>query len=145
MVESGAPNSKRALTLLSVVAPVMNEAEGVDELVTRLKESCSKAAASYELIVVNDGSRDSTLPRLIALSEATPELRVVDLFRNYGPMAALAAGTPKARGDAVGVMDGDLQDPPELIPELVDSWRSGAACVYGFRAQRQGGARRRGG
>jgi glycosyltransferase involved in cell wall biosynthesis len=143
MVESGTPNSKRALTLLSVVAPVLNEADGVDELVTRLKESCSKAAASYELIVVNDGSRDSTLPRLIALSEATPELRVVDLFRNYGPMAALAAGIAMARGDAVVVMDGDLQDPPELIPELVDSWRSGADVVYGLRTKGHGGVARR--
>ena len=143
MVESGTPSSKRALTLLSVVAPVFNEADGVDELVVRLKESCSKAAASYELIVVNDGSRDSTLPRLIALSEATPELRVIDLFRNYGPMAALSAGITLARGDAVVVIDGDLQDPPELIPELVDSWRNGADVVYGLRTKGHGSVARR--
>ena len=124
MVEFGSGNPSRVLTLLSVVAPVFNEADGVDELVARLKQSCSKANASFELLVVNDGSRDATLPRLIALSETTPELRVVDLFRNYGHMAALAAGIALAKGDAVVVMDGDLQDPPELIPELVDSWKN---------------------
>ena len=143
MVEFGSGNPSRVLTLLSVVAPVFNEADGVDELVARLKQSCSKANASFELLVVNDGSRDATLPRLIALSETTPELRVVDLFRNYGHMAALAAGIALAKGDAVVVMDGDLQDPPELIPELVDSWKNGADVVYGLRTKRHGGVARR--
>jgi len=143
MVELGPRNSSRALTLLSVVAPVFNEADDVDELVSRLKESCSKAAAPFELILVNDGSRDATLPRLIALSEAMPELRVVDLFRNYGHMSALAAGIALATGDAVVVMDGDLQDPPELIPELVDSWKEGADVVYGLRTKGHGGIARR--
>src|SRR5437879_5857806 len=118
-MEFGASNGHRRLTLLSVVAPVFNEADGVGELVTRLKARCSKPNAPFELIVVNDGSRDATLAGLIGLSESTPELRVVDLFRNYGHMPALAAGLALAKGDAVVVMDGDLQDPPELIPELL--------------------------
>jgi dolichol-phosphate mannosyltransferase len=137
--EVGGPQSPRRLTLLSVVAPVFNEAAGVDELVSRLKTSCSKSAASFELIVVNDGSRDGTLLRLVALSESIPELRVVDLFRNYGHMPALAAGIALSQGDAVVVMDGDLQDPPELIPELLDCWKDGADVVYGLRTKRHDG------
>ena len=141
--ERGTPNARRRLALLSVVAPVFNEAHSVDELVSRLEASCSRTSAKFELIVVNDGSRDGTLPRLIALSESMPHLRVVDLFRNYGHMAALAAGIALAKGDAVVVMDGDLQDPPELIPELVECWNGGADVVYGFRTRRHEGAARR--
>lgn len=137
------PSPDRRLALLSVVAPVFNEQDGVDELVSRLEASCSKTAASYELILVNDGSRDGTLTRLIALSESIPQLRVVDLFRNYGHMSALSAGMALAQGDAVVVMDGDLQDPPELIPELVDCWKGGADVVYGLRTRRHEGVARR--
>jgi glycosyltransferase involved in cell wall biosynthesis len=133
----------RKLELLSVVAPVFNEADGVQELVNRLNATCAKIGAKFELVIVNDGSRDETLPRLIALSETTPELRVVDLFRNYGTMSALSAGIVLARGDAVVVIDGDLQDPPEVIPELMDKWKEGADVVYGLRTNRHGGAVRR--
>ena len=133
----------RSLDLLSVVAPVFNEADGVDALVSRLKAACAKTAKSFELIVINDGSRDATLHRLIALSQSTPELRVVDLFRNYGHMSALAAGLAMAKGDAVVVMDGDLQDPPELIPALVDCWKGGADVAYGLRSNLHGGVARR--
>lgn len=129
----------RGLALLSVVVPVFNEAGDVDELVSRLTASCTRAAAPFELILVNDGSSDATLPRLVELSESTPQLRVVDLFRNYGHMSALTAGIALAKGDAVVVMDGDLQDPPELIPELVDSWKGGADVVYGLRTKRREG------
>jgi len=131
--------TRKGLTLLSVVAPVFNEEDGVAELVSRLEASCSKAASSFELILVNDGSRDATLPRLIGLSESIPQLRVVDLFRNYGHMSALAAGIALAKGDAVVVMDGDLQDPPELIPELVEKWNGCADVVYGLRTKRREG------
>src|SRR2546427_12410294 len=110
--ERGTPNARRRLALLSVVAPVFNEAHSVDELVSRLEASCSQTAAKFELIVVNDGSRDGTLPRLIALSESMPHLRVGDLFRNYRHMAALAAGLALAKGDSGGVLGRDLQDPP---------------------------------
>ena len=125
--------------LLSVVAPVFNEADGVDELVTRLRASCSAACDRFELILVNDGSRDATLQRLIRLSQSMPELRVVDLFRNFGHMPALSAGLALAEGDAVVVMDGDLQDPPELIPELVSKWKEGVDVVYGLRTRRHDG------
>ena len=124
---------------LSVVAPVFNEVEGVDELVTRLKASCCDASDTFELILVNDGSRDETLERLIRLSQSIPELRVVDLFRNYGHMPALSAGMALASGNAVIVMDGDLQDPPELIPEFVNRWKEGVDVVYGLRTRRHDG------
>lgn len=133
----------RKLDLLSVVAPVFNEADGVQELVSRLEATCAKIGSKFELVIINDGSRDETLPRLVALSETTPELRVVDLFRNYGTMSALSAGIVLARGDAVVVIDGDLQDPPEVIPELIDKWREGSDVVYGLRTNRHGGRIRR--
>lgn len=86
-----------------------------------------------EIVVVNDGSRDSTLDRLIGLTGRFPELYVIDLVRNFGQMAALAAGLERAGGDAVVVIDGDLQDPPEVIPAMVTEWQRGAEVVYGLR------------
>jgi dolichol-phosphate mannosyltransferase len=124
---------------LSVVIPVYNEADGVAELVERTVASCRDAAGSYELVIVNDGSRDATLPRLIELSCRVDALRVVDLYRNYGHMPALFAGLAAARGNAVVVMDGDLQDPPEVIPAFVGRWEEGADVVYGMRTRRRDG------
>ncbi len=119
--------------ILSVVTTVLNEEEGVAELVRRVVAACRQSGASFEIIVVNDGSNDLTLPRLIELGREAPELRVIDLFRNFGVMAAVTAGLFEARGDAVVVLDGDLQDPPELIPQFVEKWRAGADVVYGHR------------
>ena len=138
--EETAPGQAR---LLSVIAPVFNEADGVTELVTRLAASCSQVGMPFELIVVNDGSADPTLAKLVELSATVPELRVVDLFRNFGHMPALAAGVALSKGDAVIVMDGDLQDPPELIPQLVTCWKDGADVAYGLRTEAHGGAARR--
>jgi dolichol-phosphate mannosyltransferase len=128
--------------LLSVVVPLFNEEQAVDELVARTEASCRAAVESFELVMVNDGSRDATLARLVELSCRVRELRVVDLYRNYGHMQALFAGLSAARGDAVIVMDGDLQDPPEVIPAFVARWREGADVVYGLRTRRQDGALR---
>jgi len=122
--------------VLSVVATVLNEEDGVAELVRRVATACGQSVVSFEIIVVNDGSSDLTLPRLIELGRETPELRVIDLFRNFGVMSAVTAGLFAARGDAVVVLDGDLQDPPELIPQFVEQWRAGADVVYGRRTGR---------
>lgn len=130
---------KRAVSprpVLSVVAPVFNEQDLVHELVRRVVESCRPLGVSFEVVIVNDGSRDETLLRLIAMSREVPELRVVNLLRNFGPMSALSAGIALARGEAVVVMDGDLQDPPELIPKFFVEWRAGADVVYGLRTRR---------
>ncbi len=131
-------------TVLSVVAPVHNEQESVDELVQRVVQGCRSLDVPFEFLIVNDGSRDATKERLTALSRKTPELRVLDLFRNFGHMPALSAGVALAKGKAVVVMDGDLQDPPELIPKLFSQWRAGADVVYGLRTQREEGLWERG-
>jgi polyisoprenyl-phosphate glycosyltransferase len=123
-------------SLLSVVAPVFNEEGGVEELVSRILASSASLGAAMEIVIVNDGSTDHTLARLVALSECTPALRVIDLTRNFGHMAALTAGLSQAQGDVVVVLDGDLQDPPELIPDLVREWRAGADVVYALRIRR---------
>src|SRR6185503_10749242 len=121
---------------LSVVAPVYNEEEAVGELCSRVVAACGRVGVPFELVVVDDGSVDTTLPRLIELSRTHPQLVVLELSRNFGHMAALQAGLACARGEAVVVMDGDLQDPPELIPELFARWRDGANVAYGLRAGR---------
>ncbi len=128
---------RSARPLLSVVAPVYNEADGVGELVRRTASACNTTGCRFELVIVNDGSRDLTLQRLLDTGHLVPQLRVIDLLRNFGHMPALSAGLAAAKGDAVVVMDGDLQDPPELIPEFVKAWRAGADVVYGLRTDRR--------
>ena len=126
----------RAPALLSAVAPVYNEAAIVDELVRRMADACRAVGCPFEVVIVNDGSTDGTLGQLVALSRGLPELRVLDLSRNFGHMPALHAGVSAARGEVVVVLDGDLQDPPELIGAMVDKWREGLDVVYGLRTAR---------
>jgi dolichol-phosphate mannosyltransferase len=130
-----APNEPQ----LSVVVPLCNEADTVEELCERVVEACRAVGMAFEVVVVNDGSEDGTLDKLLKLAESHPELRVIDLMRNFGHMPALSAGLERARGQAIVVMDGDLQDPPELIGPLVEKWRAGAEVVYALRATRQDG------
>ena len=125
-----------ALTL-SVVVPIFNESESVGELHARLTAAVSPLG-SYELVLVDDGSSDGTWERLAAIAADDPHVRLVRLSRNFGHQVALTAGVDAARGDAVVTMDGDLQDPPEVIPELVARWRDGYDVVYGVRAARKG-------
>jgi glycosyltransferase involved in cell wall biosynthesis len=131
--------SARELRLLSVVAPMLNE-EGL------AAEFCARAAAAleglpYELVVVDDGSTDGTAAILDQLAERDPRIRVLHLSRPFGHQMALTAGLDHARGDAVVMIDGDLQDPPELIPELLASWRDGADIVVAKRRAREGETR----
>ncbi len=125
--------------LLSVVVPLYNEQEIVTELVQRIADSCASLPMRCEIVIVNDGSRDHTLETLIGLSLHVPQLRVINLLRNFGHMAALSAGLAASRGDAVVIMDGDLQDPPELIPRFVEEWQKGIDVVYGLRVARREG------
>jgi len=134
---------RAAASLVSAVAPVFNEVAIVDELVQRLQQACAETGSAFEIVIVNDGSTDGTLGKLVALSRSVPELRVVDLARNSGHMAALHAGVRESRGDVVIVLDGDLQDPPELIPAMVASWREGYDVIYGLRTARHESAPRR--
>jgi glycosyltransferase involved in cell wall biosynthesis len=122
---------------LSIVAPVWNEAEIVDELVRRLHGALTEVG-SYELLIVDDSSTDETWERLLALAATDPRLRLVRLSRNFGHQVALTAGMDASRGDAIVTMDGDLQDPPEVILTLVARWREGYDVVYGVRTEREG-------
>ena len=122
--------------ILSVVTPLFNEQEVVPELVRRVVEGCRSIGVPFEFLVVNDGSEDQTLKQLVLASQTTPELRVVNLFRNFGHMPALSAGLALAKADAVVVLDGDLQDPPEMIPLFFARWKEGDDVVYGLRTSR---------
>lgn len=123
--------------ILSVVCPVYNEEGNVPELVRRIDEAVHPLGIPFEIILVNDGSRDRTLAVARSLLR-TYHLRVVNLSRNFGHQIAATAGIDVARGEAVILMDGDLQDPPELIAQFVAKWREGYDVVYAVRRSRKG-------
>ena len=137
---TGEPESdRRKLKLLSVVAPIYNEEQTVGELHRRI--AVALAEVPFELVLVDDGSSDDT-PRLLAeLADTDPRVRVVTLSRNFGHQAALTAGLDHAHGDATVMIDGDLQDPPELIPQMLARWHEGFDVVYAVRQKRAGETR----
>ena len=129
---------------VSVVIPVLNEEETVDELVSRLRSATKGLAYAFEFVVVDDGSTDGTLDKLLAWQEKEPRLTVVKLTRNWGHQNAFNAGLDYAEAsDAVVLMDGDLQDPPEMIPALLEKWREGSDVVYTVKEKRADGWLRR--
>jgi polyisoprenyl-phosphate glycosyltransferase len=123
--------------MISVAIPVYNEEEIVHILHSRVSEVMNGIGEAWEVVYVNDGSKDATLKLLLDLQVTDPHIVVVDLSRNWGHMGALSAGIQTARGDAVVLMDGDLQDPPEVIPEMVAAWRRGAKVVSAVRRKRE--------
>jgi polyisoprenyl-phosphate glycosyltransferase len=123
---------------LSVVVPVFNEAEGISELHRRLKRAMDGTGADWEVIYVNDGRRDTSLQKLEALRESGPEVALVNPSRNFGKEIATTAALVHVRGEAEIVMDGDLQDPPEVIARLMAGWHDGPDMVYAQRRMRQG-------
>ncbi len=123
--------------VLSVVIPLLNEEEVLEQTYASLKEHLDPLGESYEIVFVDDGSTDRSRAILLAKSEGDPTVRVVALSRNFGHEMATTAGLHHARGRAVIVMDADLQDPPELIPQLLAKWREGYQVVYGVRARRE--------
>ncbi len=123
--------------MISVVIPIYNEEEIVSLLHSAVSESMNELDEPWEVIYVNDGSRDSSLDLLRQLQATDPHIVVVDLSRNWGHMGAIHAGLQTARGDAIVLMDGDLQDPPEVVPKLVDAWHNGAQVVTAVRRTRQ--------
>jgi polyisoprenyl-phosphate glycosyltransferase len=123
---------------LSIVLPLYDEEEVVPLLHERLQEFLAKLGLDCEVIFVNDGSKDRTLSLLREIAKSDPRYRVVGFARNFGHQNAITAGVDYARGAAVVVMDGDLQDPPEVVLEMVDRWRSGYDVVYGQRRTRVG-------
>ncbi|ADE55568.1 glycosyltransferase family 2 protein [Coraliomargarita akajimensis] len=121
---------------LSIVAPVYNEAEGVREFIDAVVSAVRPLAIDWELVLVNDGSKDATLSIVQEYQADVPELVWVNLSRNFGHQAAVTAAIDHALGDAVVVMDADMQDPPSLIPELLSAWKEGAEVVFARRVDR---------
>ena len=124
-------------SLISVVIPVFNEEKGLELLVGRLIPVLEASGASYEVVFVNDGSRDGSLEELRKLNARDPRLKLISLSRNFGKECAIAAGLAHARGDAVVLMDSDLQHPPETIRGFLARWREGYQVVYGQRLDRR--------
>lgn len=122
--------------LISVVIPVLNETRTLDALLARLLPVLDKSADRFEVIFVDDGSTDATLAALRDWNRRDQRVTTVSLSRNFGKEIAVAAGLCYARGNAVILMDGDLQHPPELIPEMIRAWRAGYDVVYGRRSDR---------
>ena len=124
---------------LSVVVPCYNEVATLDELHRRVKAVCvAEVGSSHEIILVNDGSKDETWTKIVELSNDDPHVVGVDLARNYGHQLALSAGLELCRGERTLVLDADLQDPPELLPELMAKMDHGYDVVYGQRMARGG-------
>jgi dolichol-phosphate mannosyltransferase len=122
---------------LSVVVPFYNEHENIAELYRRLTETLTREVPAYELVFVNDGSHDETPEILRALQRSDPHVVAIHLSRNFGHQAAISAGIDQAVGACVAIMDGDLQDPPEVVPTFVQMWRSGYDVVYAVRTKRK--------
>src|SRR6059058_4024147 len=113
--------------MISVVVPIFNEEENLPELRRRVAVALdSIPGESWELVLVNDGSRDASIQIMRRMNAEDPRVKVVNLSRNFGHQPAVTAGIHHARGDCVVLIDGDLQDPPEVIPEMVKKWREGA-------------------
>lgn len=121
---------------LSIVVPMYNEEEMVPILVERLTDALAGVVKTHEIVCVNDGSRDGTAEALARAHEKDMRVRVINLSRNFGKEIALTAGLDHASGDAVIPMDADLQDPPELIAEMLEKWREGYDVVYAVRRRR---------
>jgi dolichol-phosphate mannosyltransferase len=123
--------------MISIVVPIFNEQELVRLFHAAVTDAMNDVGETWEVVYVNDGSRDSSLDLLRELQLEDTHVVVVDLSRNWGHMGAISAGLQTARGDAVVLMDGDFQDPPEVLPKLVAAWRGGAQVVTAVRRSRQ--------
>ncbi len=132
------PEYDHAGVVISVIAPAYNEEAVLPEFHKRLSAVFDNLDCELEVVYVNDGSSDRTMEVLIGLRNQDSRITLVDLSRNFGKEIAMTAGLDHASGDAVVVIDTDLQDPPELIPELVRQWRAGFDVVYAQRTEREG-------
>lgn len=123
---------------ISVIVPIYNEEQIISELYNRLQSTVSQISKSYELIFVNDGSKDQSLLELLKLSEQDPRVFYINFSRNFGHQIAVTAGLDASNGKAVVIIDGDLQDPPELITDLYAKYKEGYEVVYAKRKERKG-------
>jgi polyisoprenyl-phosphate glycosyltransferase len=138
MSSSRPASSRAARGLLSVVIPCHNEEAVIEATHERLAEVLATTGMDFEIIYVDDGSRDATAALLERIAARDGRVTVIELSRNFGQQAAMSAGLAAARGDAIVITDADLQDPPEVIPEMVAAWRKGADVAYGRRRRRAG-------
>ena len=123
---------------ITIVVPFLNEKENLPVLLERVAGVFAERTEDWELLLVDDGSTDGSAEWAVAQAQANRHVRVVRLSRNFGHQLAITAGLDRSDGDAVVVMDADLQDPPEVIPALLDKWRAGNEVVYAVRTQRAG-------
>lgn len=123
---------------ISIVTPIYNEEGNIALLYETLSAVMDATGSTWELVTVNDGSRDQSLALLLELAQRDSRVKVVNFARNFGHQTAVTAGMDYARGEAVVLMDADLQDPPEVIPDLIERWEAGYDVVYAVRAKRQG-------
>ena len=124
---------------ISVIIPMYNEELVIEECYKRLKENITKLKKyDYELIFINDGSKDKTLEKIKELAKQDTNLKIVSFSRNFGHQAAVTAGLKEVTGDAIVIIDADLQDPPESIPDMVKLWEAGNEVIYGKRKSRDG-------
>lgn len=122
----------------SIIAPIYNEIENLPELYRRVKQVMDSCGETWELILVDDGSTDGSTEKIRQLGASDPAVRPVIFARNFGHQVAITAGWDYARGDAIVIIDADLQDPPETILELAKKWREGYEVVYAVRGEREG-------
>lgn len=125
-------------TSISIVAPIYNEEGNIQLLYDRICEVMEHTSGPWELIMVNDGSRDSSLPLMLSLAQEDNRVKVVNFARNFGHQIAVTAGIDYANGDAVVLIDADLQDPPEVILDMIAKWQEGFEVVYAVRSEREG-------
>ena len=123
---------------LSIVVPIWNEEQVIPVLYARVREIMESTGETWELICVNDGSKDRSLELLIATRAADPRVKILNFSRNFGHQIAITAGADFAEGDAVIVMDADLQDPPDVVLRMIEKWRAGYEVVYAVRTKREG-------
>ena len=124
---------------ISIVIPVFNESENIQVLYERLLVTLDELSLDYEIIFVDDGSRDNSAELMCSIASKDQRVAVVELARNFGHQIAISAGLDYTRGDGVIVMDADLQDPPEVLPEFIAKWKQGYAVVYAVRQNRKEG------
>ena len=122
----------------SIIAPIFNEIEIVDEFCKRIKDVMDATGETWELVLVDDGSTDGSTERIRELASASKQIRPVIFARNFGHQIAVTAGLDYARGKAVTIIDADLQDPPEVILDLIEKWKEGYQVVYAVRSEREG-------
>ena len=132
------PGADHRRPVYSIVAPVYNEEAILPELYRRVTQTMERLGEPYELVLINDGSTDRSPEIMRELHEQDPRVKVINFSRNFGHQVAITAGIDYAQGDAVVIIDADLQDPPEVIPDLIQRWKEGYEVVYAVRSERKG-------